>query len=257
MAVLPDKTELAKKVRDLRLARRWTQSELANQLGLSQNRLSEIERGAGSFTAEQFLAILSLFNVTTDFFVSARPDQEARVQNALARLGAAHLRERDDVLPSERLREAETALREVLVAPESPRLLTALAPVLVENLALFQLPRLALSLRELGLEHRLGWLIENTLVAIDEDLPKADRAHQRLYRRALVVLRDFIDEWAEPLRDRLAERSADVLDTSIRSSKTLAQVKAKASPISQRWAIASELTPGDFADALRGARAAD
>lgn len=254
MAVLADKIQLANKVRALRVARRWTQAELAEQLGLSQNRLSEIERGAGSFTAEQFLAILTLFNVTTDHFVRVKPDAEASLQNTLSRLGASHLRESEDVLPSERLREAEAVLREVLIAPQSPRLLAALAPVLVENLALLQLPRLALSLHELGKAHRLGWLIENTLLALNQELPGADRSYQRLYRRAVVVLQDFLDAWQEPLHERLTEGSTDVLDATIRSKKTLAEVRARASAPSQRWGIVSELTPTDFAEALRGAR---
>ena len=59
----PDRLAIASKVRDLRKARRWTQAELSKRLHLSQNRLSEIERGAGSFTAEQLLVILKLFNV--------------------------------------------------------------------------------------------------------------------------------------------------------------------------------------------------
>jgi transcriptional regulator with XRE-family HTH domain len=51
------------KVRALRRARRLTQAELAGKLGLSQARLSEIESGDGSFTAEQLVVILRLFNV--------------------------------------------------------------------------------------------------------------------------------------------------------------------------------------------------
>ena len=49
--------QIAAKVRELRRARRWTQAELAGHLQLSQNRLSDIERGDGSFTAEQFLLL--------------------------------------------------------------------------------------------------------------------------------------------------------------------------------------------------------
>ena len=58
------KADIARKVHDLRRGRRWTQAELARRLDLSQSRLSEVERGDGSFTAEQFLTILRLFNVS-------------------------------------------------------------------------------------------------------------------------------------------------------------------------------------------------
>src|SRR5687768_17386784 len=86
------------KVRDLRLGRRWTQAELAVRLGMSQSRLSQVERGEGSFTAEQLIEILRLFNVPLDQFIPA-PDPDAELQNAFARLGAFHLRESPDVLP--------------------------------------------------------------------------------------------------------------------------------------------------------------
>jgi hypothetical protein len=79
-----------------------------------------------------------LFNVGVNRFVpSAGPssgrDREAQVQNALARLGALHLQENRNVLPSERFDDARSAVRETLVRAESPRLVTALAPVLVAN----------------------------------------------------------------------------------------------------------------------------
>jgi hypothetical protein len=54
-----------------------------------------------------------------------------------------------------------------------------------------------------------------------------------------------------------SERALDVLDATIRSSKTLAQVRATSSSISQKWRIASGLGVSDFVAALRGARAAD
>src|SRR5271170_6034924 len=96
---------IAKNVRELRKERRWTQAELAKRLDLSQARLSEIEGGDGSFTAEQFLLLLKLFNVGANRFApsagpSASHDREAQIRNALARLGALHLQENRDVLPS-------------------------------------------------------------------------------------------------------------------------------------------------------------
>lgn len=117
---------IARKVRRLRTERHWTQAELSRQLGLSQSRLSEIEGGQGSFTAEQFLTILRLFNVSVTHFVAA-PRRDVELQNALARLGAVHLQESDDVLPSELLDEVGTVVREVLFAPDLPRHVTSLA----------------------------------------------------------------------------------------------------------------------------------
>ena len=88
---MPTKSQIGRDVRALRRERAWTQGELAEKLGLSQSRLSEIESGGGSFTAEQFLRILTLFNVTTSRFTGGVVDREAQFQNALARLGAHQL----------------------------------------------------------------------------------------------------------------------------------------------------------------------
>ena len=63
---------IAKKVRLLRRERRLSQAELAKKLGLSQSRLSELENGAGSFTAEQLVMLLQLFNVTLADFAPRR-----------------------------------------------------------------------------------------------------------------------------------------------------------------------------------------
>jgi hypothetical protein len=56
------------------------------------------------------------------------------VITALARLGAFQLQESTDTLPSERLTDVGDVLREASVASEFPRLITALAPVLVSNI---------------------------------------------------------------------------------------------------------------------------
>lgn len=247
------RSDLARSVRALRTARRWTQAELAAPLGLSQNRLSEIERGAGSFTAEQFLEILRLFNVTPDDLVSVAHGGDQALQNALARLGARHLRESREVLPSERLREVDSVLCEVLISAESPRLVTALAPVLVHNVEQAKLAKLQARLSELGLDARLGWLVENTLEAIAQDTATTDPKNRRLYRRAEVVLGAYLARASAVWRTRPEPHAVDLLDPSIRSQKTLADVLAGASAISRRWSIATSLQPEDFTAALRGA----
>lgn len=82
-----NRSEIARKVRNLRAERHLTQAELSKVLGLSQGRYSEIERGKGSFTAEQFLELLRRFNVPASFFVTEKIDAGSSLQNALARLG--------------------------------------------------------------------------------------------------------------------------------------------------------------------------
>lgn len=85
------RAEIAKNVRSLREGRGLTQVELSKRLGLSQGRYSEIERGQGSFTAEQFLEILKIFNVSVSLFASGKTDLGGEFQNALARFGASHV----------------------------------------------------------------------------------------------------------------------------------------------------------------------
>jgi len=253
---MPTRSEIAKVVRALRRDRAWTQSDLARKLGLSQSRLSEIESGAGSFTAEQFLQILKLFNVTTSRFTDGGPDRQAQIQNALARLGAHHLQEQSDLVPAEDLDEPSEVVRDTLIEGE-PRFLTALAPVLVSNIDRISLGKLYLDLGKVGLERRLGWICENTLAALNLALQdEVPRSWAQRARRAEVVLSAFLD--ATPVTGSANGKPplVDTLDRSIRSKKTLDQVKASSSDISRKWDIVSSLTVADFAESLRAARVA-
>jgi transcriptional regulator with XRE-family HTH domain len=236
---------IAAKVRLLRKERHWTQAELAAHLHLSQNRLSEIERGDGSLTAEQFLGILHLFNVDTRHFIPS--SIEADLQNALARLGALHLVERSDVLPSQRFQVVGEALRETLAAGGPPRLLTALAPVLVWNIDALPLNRIHQQLAEIGLGHRWLWLLENVLLALSQELlPRPEWAPRR--RRAQLLLSAFLQH-----QTPAPEPPLDVLDAGLRSQKSLEEVQQSVSIPSRRWGIVTSLQPDDFLSALRAA----
>ena len=250
--------KIATKARELRRSRKWTQAELARRLRLSQSRLSDIERGAGSFTAEQFLLLLKLFNVTTSDFVSEPGEQELRIQNAVARLGARHLQESVRVLPSEQLQDVQAVLREAIV-DGSPRLVTSLAPVLARNAIKLNLVKLYAELERLGLERRLLWVAENTLRALElfHKEPGPDRREwARIDRAAELVLQHLLKVMAPSGRDS-APRSAppDILDTTIRSERTLDDVQRSSSEMSQRWGIVTSLRPEDFLQALKAARA--
>jgi transcriptional regulator with XRE-family HTH domain len=252
------RAQISRRVRRLREDRRWTQAELADDLGLSQSRLSEIERGQGSFTAEQFLTILKLFNVSVTHFASERRRPTAELQNALARLGAAQLQESSNVLPSEQLEEVADVAREVLVSTESPRHVTALAAVIVANIDRVNLKRLQTQLVELGFERRLGWVVANTLEAVRRELKhELPRKWALLYRRAEVVLETFL-ALEQPRRWlKGAVKAPDILDTDIVSTKTLEEVQSTASSISKQWGIATGIQVEDFVHALRGSRVAD
>jgi transcriptional regulator with XRE-family HTH domain len=255
-----DRIRIRVRVRELRTQRRWTQAELAERLGLSQSRLSEIEGGQGSFTAEQFLTILRLFNAPLSDFSGGSKNPETELQNSLARLGADHLRESTDVLPSEHLSKVGDAIREALLVGD-PRLLTALAPVLVRHADGMNLGSLGFRLAQVGLERRLGWVVENTLAAIRERLAySTPRQWTRRYRRAEVVLESFLNFVYASHSSRQFDypnSGPDVLDRAIRTKETLNAVTASSSAASKSWNIITSLQPRDFEAALRAAEPND
>jgi transcriptional regulator with XRE-family HTH domain len=252
----PERTQISGVVRDLRKERGWTQTELAGRLGLSQNRLSEIERGDGSFTAEQFLRILQLFNVAPSRFIG-NTDRSGQLQNALARLGAGHLTEIEGVVPADDLFDGVTAIRETLIDGD-PRLTAALAPVLIANIDRVGLNKLYLDLERIGFERRVAWLVENTLSALSGHalLNELPRTWLQRARRSEVVLKTFLS----PLRNRVdlepTRSPADIFDPRIRSQKTLEAIQRERSNISRVWNIVSALQPQDFENAIRAASAA-
>lgn len=239
------------RVRELRSARRLTQARLAQELHVTQGRLSDLERGKASFTAQQFLAILRIFNVPASEFVPPSESFESDLQNAVARLGARHLFEVDHVVPSERFREVHAVVREVLADARSPRMIAGLAPVLVEHADTINLAKLALELNQIGLERRLYWLVENVQEALRRalgDKPPPPRARQ--LRRAALTLGQFLA--ATAVRHR-KPAEMDLLDKSARSQETVRELAAEASRISKRWKVATVIQVDDFYEALRQA----
>jgi HTH-type transcriptional regulator/antitoxin HipB len=248
---------VATHVRELRRGRGWTQAELAARLHLSQNRLSELERGAGSFTAEQLLVILKLFNVPVSLFGQAdEADQVTTLQNALARLGALELQESDRALPSERLEQVNDVIREAVLS-RAPRLITAIAPVLARNADRVNLHVIDDALLETGLSGRLPWVVDNTIEALTAELAGQAKAGEwaNLRRRVDVPFRLFLD-FVAARHPHTSKDALDMLDVTIRSRRTLEEVQRRASPPSVRWGIATSLQVADFVEALRASRVA-
>ncbi|MEY4579182.1 MAG: Helix-turn-helix domain [Pseudomonadota bacterium] len=246
------RTQIGGKVRELRNTRRWTQAHLAQRLNLSQARLSELERGQGSFSAEQLLEIFRLFNVDASYFAldQDHASDEDRLWNAAARLGARHLLESESVLPSQLMQNVHDVLREGLVYARSPRLLTALSAVLVARADELQLHHVEEQLARLGLQHRLSWLVANTLEAINRQLALSpQRAVSLRYRRAQVVF----STWLNVPRPKPVSAQVDVLDTDIRTEKSRVIAERQRSPLSAAWGIVSELQPEDFSRAIGAA----
>ena len=245
--------QISGNVRLLRRERRWTQTELAKKLGLSQNRLSEIEHGQGYFSAEQFLLILKTFNVPVDYFTSGKTSSSAYLRNALVHLGAKHLQEQES-LPSDKVKQVNDLIREVLVSAQSPRDITAIAQVAVTQIQAINLHRLRAQLAEAGYDLRLGWVLEHTLEAIKLELrEKLPKAYEVQYRKAEMVLNLFVRQWIQALAKTKPQHS-DILDADIVSEKSAAEVRAASSSISKRWHIITRIQQRDFVGALRAAR---
>jgi transcriptional regulator with XRE-family HTH domain len=249
---LPPRKRIAKVVRVLRRERAWTQAELAGKLGISQGRLSQIESGGGSFSAEQLLLIFKLFNVTPARFGDDLQSHGSELQNALARVGARHLYESDQVLPSSRGDDLQRIIGDTL-SEGDPRLVAALGPVLVTNIDRVPLSKVQLELTRAGFERRLPWLCENLGEAINAELnTNPPRTWSKGARRTDLVLKLFLAAASPPDRP---PAEWDALDSGIRTMKTAVDVKDAASAISKKWRIITSLTPEDFARALRDARA--
>ncbi|MFC1679415.1 helix-turn-helix domain-containing protein [Elusimicrobiota bacterium] len=242
--------EIGQRVQHLRQQRHWTQTELAVRLGLSQGWLSQIENGNASLTAEQLFYVSGIFNESVDSFLPRkRGPADSRIQNALARLGAAHLHETDEVLPTDRLRDAADVIREVLVAPESPRHVTAIASVLVQHIPHLKIGHIRGRLIGTGLERRLGWVLDNTKAAIERELEDPGllpRVVRVKYGRALSYLSL---PWVGPPSS--ASPVEDIFDADIASEESLARVREERSDLSKKWGILSVIQPGDFRAALR------
>jgi len=248
--------QIAATAATLRKQRQWTQAELGRRIGLSQGHVSNIERGAGSFTAEQFVLLLKLFNADVARFTAEETsDNERQIQNALARFGAIHLHESESVLASEQLADVHALVIETL-ASQVPRLLTALAPVFVLHVNRISFQKLHHDALGVGLERRLAWVIENTLLAITgelaEPLPKIWGSR---YRRATLVLDRVLSFISRSVAGR--DAIVDILDPEVRSKRTVDELRRNASPTSERWGIITRIQLQDFSNALRAARDED
>lgn len=248
---------LGKKVRDLRKGRGLSQGELGKILGLSQSSLSEIELGHGSLSAEHFIQVLKFFNVPVSHFDPAPGDSGGAIQKALAGHGASHLVEDPNLLPSENLARVDAIVRETLVSGENPRALTALAPVIINNIGQINLPKLFVQFKEFKLENRYGWLIDNILGAIAlalKDAPPRRRA--LLLSKAANLLQNHRGRISagDDAHDNLFE---DYLGVPIASAKTKNEILRTRSEVSKDWNVLTTIQVEDFAKAIKESHVPD
>jgi hypothetical protein len=160
--------------------------------------------------------------------------------------------ENSDSVPSERFKEAAAVIVETLISPRSPRLLTALAPVVVGNIDVINFNKLRFQLAEAGFESRLGWLLDNILAAVRHELPAVSGEWRSAYRRTELVLGNLLESW-QAIAVRENFKGLDIIDRDILSGRTLEEVRADSTPLSRKWGIITRLVVDDFVVALRGA----
>jgi transcriptional regulator with XRE-family HTH domain len=238
-------------IKKIRLEREITQADLAKKLGISRPWLTEIEKGNGALSAEQFVFLLSYFNQTLDdFFPSNKGYATLHLQNALVRLGASFLKENDELMPSEKFRDMETVVFETVILGESA-LLLALVPVIVKNVEIARLQRIASRLQSLGLESRFWWLIEGTYLAIEKRMEGyQSKEWSKIYRQSKWVLgqiRKLSHFFFDVHRGNYPE---DILDKTISSQKTYQEVKRLRDSLAIRWRIVTRIRETDFVNVL-------
>jgi len=248
---VPEPQEIAQKVKTLRKSRGVSQGDLARLLQVSQSRLSEIEAGKGSFSAEQLIFMLKYFNVPLSYFETDPADPGDAIQKALAYYGAGHLVENRELLPSERLEQLDSVIREVILDGGSSRWITALAPVLVRNIDQVNLQKLHAQFRDYGLHSRFLWLLDNVAQAIRETLEEPLPRKQIVpLQRALSALETF-RAWVNPRAWETSEGPEDTLGPGILSPETRNELRASSSDLSKRWRILTPIQVEDFKNALQ------
>lgn len=250
----PSRRSLARNLKALREDLGWTQAQVAELLGLSQGWYSEIERGKGSLSAEQFLCLLQASNASVARFAVAPAEEADQVQSALERLGASHLQVRRDLLPDPGLDDPAALIKAVLLGDAEARQVAALAPVLERHLDRVSLPRLWSQFVDYGFAGRLGWLLENCLEAYRAGQSAAAAPADRMrLRKRIVALEGFLDHVRSRGGIAAPGDPCDVLGAAY-SRASRDEDARTSSDISRRWGIVSRLHPGDFVRALAEAR---
>ena len=101
------------RIRELRLARKWTQNELADKLGLDRTTISKWERHGGSEPdTDTIKKLADIFEVTSDYLLGRTDDRNSR---ELPETVAAYLPEGFDELSPEAKEEILNFIDYVMV----------------------------------------------------------------------------------------------------------------------------------------------
>ena len=73
-----DQKEFGKRLKEIRMVHGLTQEKLAEELNISWDHLSKIERGARSCSIELLIAISGYFGVSTDYLLTGKEMSKER-----------------------------------------------------------------------------------------------------------------------------------------------------------------------------------
>lgn len=71
---------LSERIKQLRIERKWTQGELADQLNIHQKQVSAYERGVNTPSTEVLIKISEIFNVSLDYLAFESEGKTAKVE---------------------------------------------------------------------------------------------------------------------------------------------------------------------------------
>lgn len=77
---------IGQKIKEYRLARGYTQTELAEMIGITFQQVQKYERGSNRVSVSRLVSIAGLLNVPIDFFFEEKVDEESHKEAWLSAL---------------------------------------------------------------------------------------------------------------------------------------------------------------------------
>lgn len=238
-------------LKETRHKRGLTQNVVAQLLGLSQSRYSEVEQGRGVLSAEQFLTFMREYNLSFEPFCKKegqKPIQSAKL--ALKKWGATHLEEDEVGLIHTNLYDLYATIVEVLVGYTQKDLICSLAPVIIKNCQKINFDAMGMRLYDIGLDGRLWWLVESVIWAIRDRLKWfITREIKEMYSEAEEIL-TMKSKAANAFFSLRKAYPTDVMDEDIKTTRVMDKIRLERDALASKWRIITRIKQEDFSKTL-------